>query len=376
MAAATRADHARSGCRSCLAPTVCSTPRRRADTSTSRRAGCSHRAGATTRSARPVTRAMPRSACCRAWMTLRCSTTAPVASTPRGPASPGSTDPVRDILLSLTVGRATRCQADATRSSATRRCTSSRRPRPSARICPGRSGWPTPSASAATRASSLPGPRTRSSSAASVTPPRTTRRPPERSTPPPTWPTATCPALSCSCARTTASGSAPGPRAAGRRRRSSAFRGFAYWHVDGADPESLLPVVRTSLAAVRRSRRARRAPPAHRSVHGPRRLGRGDRLPLPQRDPRRLRARPAPRVGLCAGRPGRHVAGRSPGPLRGRPAGGHGRGQARARRGTARQQGRGHGPARPPARRTRTARLAAEDRTEAGTAACPSPGRG
>ena len=49
--------------------------------------------GLTTRSARPVTRATRRSACCRGWTTRPCCTTAPAASTPLAHASGSSRQP-------------------------------------------------------------------------------------------------------------------------------------------------------------------------------------------------------------------------------------------------------------------------------------------
>ena len=80
-------------------------------------------------------------------------------------------------------------------------------------------------------------------------------------------------------------------RLAGAALRS--LPGVAYREVDGADPEALLAVGRRGPGRRTPDPPARRPAPAHRAADGPRRLGRGDRLPVAQRDRGRLRPRPA-----------------------------------------------------------------------------------
>ena len=80
-----------------------------------------------------------------------------------------------------------------------------------------------------------------------------------------------------------AGGSAPAPPRPGYRQ------------VDGADPRRAAGRGRRVAGRRTREPSRRRAAPAHRPVHGPRRLGRRGRLPHPERDRRRLRARPAAR---------------------------------------------------------------------------------
>ena len=163
-----------------------STPRCRAGTSTSRRAGCRRRARATTRSARPATRATRRSGCCRGSTTRRCCTTAPAASTPlaravAGSRQPGARRPARASRRRpsdpMSGGRhkvfghpglSIIPQTSTIGSHLPRAVGLALRPRPRPRR----------------RASRLPGPRTPSWCAASATRRPTTRRPPVRSTPP------------------------------------------------------------------------------------------------------------------------------------------------------------------------------------------------
>ena len=145
-------------------------------------------------------------------------------------------DPVRDVLLGPDRRPArTRSPADGTRSSATPRCTSSRRPRPSPRTCRARSGWRSRSTARRGSASPRPGPRTPSWSPAWATPRSTTRPPWAPSTRPATPSTRSCRCRCSSSARTTAGASRCRARRAGSRTRCPRGPGFEYVAVDGAD---------------------------------------------------------------------------------------------------------------------------------------------
>ena len=216
--------------------------------------------------------------------TRRCCTTARAASTPRARGQVAGLDRVaRRAARRASRRRATRSPAAGTRSSATRRCTSSRRPRRSPRTCRGPSGSPSRSDRArALEPSSRRGRTTRSWCAASATPRSTTRRRSARSTPRPT-------------ARTRVRRLPAPVRLRGQRHRHqhpspagwvervAARRGRAstYAAVDGARPGRRCSRRQPSAGRPGPRRSAdRRAAPAHRAVHGPRRLGRRDRLPL------------------------------------------------------------------------------------------------
>ena len=137
--------------------------------------------------------------------------------------------------------------------------------------------------------------------AASATRRSTTRRRRARSTRRPTCTTCAGTARSCSCARTTGSASAPVRRRAGWPRRSEAA-GLRYFHAAGHHPAELLRRDRGGPGRAYGPAPPGGAAPEHGPVHGPRRLGRRDRLPLAGRDPGRPRPRPAARHRARPGR--------------------------------------------------------------------------
>ena len=215
---------------------ACSTPRRAAGTWTWRPADCGQRAAASTRSARPATRPTRPSPRRCARPTRPCCTTGPAPSTwpgrPRCPARPAPGRAARAGRRRPT----SRSPAAATRSSAATSWPSSRRRRRSPRTCRARVGvafsigraaklgvacpWPRDAVDGGQLRRRLGQPLDRDR--------RDQRRLPHRLS-------GACRCRCCWSARTTASGSACGPRTGGSRRRSRPARP-ALLRADGSDP--------------------------------------------------------------------------------------------------------------------------------------------
>ena len=283
----------------------------------------------------------------------RCSTTGPVASTRPEPPSPAADNPVRDVLLSLT--------------SATSDPMSGGRHKvfghPGLGIIPQTStiGSHLPRAVGLGYSLDLARARRPRDSVARgrdrgvqlrrcVREPLDGRRRPQRGRLPARTAASACPVLFvCEDNGIGISTRTPGGLDGGRAR--SAFPGSATGTRTAPTPSSLLAVVAESLAAVRDEPAPRCPAPAHRPVHGSRRLGRRESRTGRRREILADYARdPLLGDGARAGRCRRHVVVRRPRSLRGHVRQRRdGRGQAGARRGSPSTQGRRHGAARPAA---------------------------
>ena len=298
-------------------PSGSSTPSCRVDTSTTRHGGCAARGSATTRSDRPVTRAMPPSRRRCARPIRRCCTTARAASTwlARRPSGRVGWPVLATCWPACWPSPRSRSPVDGTRCSATPSSTSSRRRRRSPRTCRVPSASRSRSTGRAGSTCPPAGRPTRSRCARSATRASTTRLRRARSTPPATPLTTASGCRCCSCARTTAGASAC-RRPRGWVEATLAHRpGIRYAAADGSD-------LADTYDTAQRARRvgAGRAPaggaaPAHGALHGPRRHRRRERLSHRRVVAGRPRPRPAARHGTTprrrrggdAGRPGRAV---------------------------------------------------------------------
>ena len=297
-------------------------PGHAAGTWTWRPAGCGAGARATTPSARPATRATPRSRPRCARPIRRCCTTAPAPSTSRAGRAGAGPRPA--------AGRAARRGRGHRRADRRRPAQGLRPPRPGGdpadlddRLAPAAGGraWRSPSTGRARLGVPSAWPADAivvcsfgdaSANHSTATGAINTAVP--HRTPAPSR------CRCCSSARTTASASACAtPAGLDRARPTGTGRHLRYFEADGTDPWRL-STWRRDAADLRPERAAPGVPaPAHRAADGPRRVRRGGGVPHAGRDRRRLDARPAARHGAgCWSRAGVADPGRGDRPLRAR----------------------------------------------------------